>query len=75
MHFDDIANKLKSRRELLGISQEELSEISGVGLRTIKKIETGKGNPTIITMRKLLFILGLEMKIEIRNNEDDYAKM
>ena len=37
MHFNDIADKLKSRRELLGISQEELSEISGVGLRTIKK--------------------------------------
>ncbi len=75
MHYELIAKKLKSRRELLRISQEELSEISGVGLRTIKKIETGKGNPTIITLQKLLFILGLEMKIEIRNNEDDYAKL
>lgn len=44
MDFYDI---IKDRRVLLNITQQDLAEISGVSLRTIKAIE--KGNNEFIT--------------------------
>jgi len=43
-------DRIKERRQLLGITQQDLADISGVGLRTIKQIEIGKGNPSIKTL-------------------------
>ncbi len=40
--------------------------MSGVSLATIKDIECGKGNPFIDTVRKILVLLGMEIKFEIR---------
>ncbi len=51
---------------MLGITQEQLSDLSGVALRTIKAIETGKANPTLETLKKIADILGLELKLEIK---------
>jgi transcriptional regulator with XRE-family HTH domain len=65
MHYSALANIIKNRRENLGITQEHLADIAGVGLRTLKSIETGKGNPTISTLDKLSAVLGLEIKLEV----------
>ncbi|MFA6087206.1 helix-turn-helix domain-containing protein [Mucilaginibacter sp.] len=61
---------IKERRESLQVTQETLAELSGVGLRTVKQFESGKGNPTIITLQKLGDALGLEitMKIKTKSN-------
>ncbi len=66
MHLVDICNKIKERRSLLGITQQDLSDISGVGLRTIKEIETGNGNPSINTLIKILNVLGMELDVQIK---------
>ena len=66
MHQGELINILKERRETLKVTQEHLAELSGVGLRTLKTIESGKGNPTIETLNKLAEVLGLELKLEIR---------
>ncbi len=66
MHQEELIKVLKDRREALKVTQEYLAELSGVGLRTLKSIESGKGNPTIATVTKLADVLGLEMKLEIR---------
>ncbi|MDQ0477309.1 helix-turn-helix domain-containing protein [Chryseobacterium sp. MDT2-18] len=58
--------KLK-RRKILDVTQETLAEISGVGLRTLKQLESGKGNPTLETLQKICDALGLEIKLEIKN--------
>lgn len=57
---------LKERRNFLGITQKELSEISGVTLRKLVDIENGKANPTFSTLEKLLDVLGLKTKIEAK---------
>ena len=62
----ELIQTLKERREALGVTQEHLAELAGVGLRTLKSIETGKGNPTIDTLAKLADVLGLELKLEVR---------
>ena len=64
-----IINQIKERRKVLAISQETLAEISGVGLRTLKQFESGKGNPTLETLQKLCDALGLEIKLEVKSIE------
>ena len=54
---------------MLGITQEQLSDICGVGLRTLREFERGKGNPTLQTMEKICTALGFEIKIEIKNEK------
>lgn len=61
-----LIEQIKERRKVLDITQETLAEISGVGLRTLKQFESGKGNPTLETLQKLCDALGLEMKLEVK---------
>jgi len=66
MHQEELIKILKDRREALKVTQEHLAELSGVGLRTLKAIETGNGNPTLDTLTKLAEVLGMELKLEVR---------
>ena len=63
MHLSEI---IKERRALLGITQQDLADISGVGLRTIKGIETNRGNPSISTLSKILDVLGMKIQLKIK---------
>jgi y4mF family transcriptional regulator len=65
-----IGIEIKKRRKLLGIIQADLAEIAGISLRSLKEIETGKGNPTFIQLLKVLDSLGLRIKIESRSEND-----
>ena len=66
MHLNDLYETLRERRETLGITQHYLAELSGVALRTLKEIESGKGNPTAETLNKLADVMGMDLKLEIR---------
>lgn len=63
----DISTIIKDRRSVLEISQEDLAEMSGLSIATIKKIETGKANPSLRTLESLAVILGLELSLKVRN--------
>ena len=67
MHYKEIIRSIKERREVLKVTQEALAEISGVGLRTLKQFESGKGNPTLHTLQKLADVLGMEVCIQVKN--------
>lgn len=66
MHFTDLIKTIKERRESLRVTQESLAEISGVGLRTLKQFESGKGNPTLMTLQKLADVLGMEVCLKVK---------
>lgn len=66
MHQKDLIAALKTRREELGVTQDNLADLAGVGLRTLKEIESGKGNPTFDTLNKLAAVLGMELKLEVK---------
>ena len=70
MHFEEITKTIKLRRESLQVTQETLAQLSGVGLRTLKQFESGKGNPTLMTLQKLGDTLGLELSLTIKNKPD-----
>lgn len=67
MHFEGLVNIIKERREAIQVTQEQLAEISGVGLRTLKQFESGKGNPTLLTLQKISDVLGMEVYLKIKN--------
>ena len=66
MQLEEFTSALKTRRQMLAITQEHLAELSGISLRTIKEIESGNGNPTFATLSKIADVLGLEIKLEVR---------
>ena len=57
---------MKSRRKALAISQQDLAEMAGIGLATVKDIERGKGNPSLATVCSILEVLGMEMVFQVR---------
>ena len=71
MHFKEIINIVKERRESLKVTQEMLADLSGVGLRTLKQFERGKGNPTLITLQKLGDALGLEVSMKVKSKSSE----
>ena len=62
----ELMDIMKQRREMLSLTQQDLAEMSQVGLATIKDIERGKGNPALSTVKKILDVLGIEIEYRIR---------
>lgn len=67
MHFDELIKIVKERRKILLVTQESLAELSGIGLRTLKQFESGKGNLTLQSLGKLVDALGLEICLKVKN--------
>jgi len=53
----------------LQIDQHTLSEISGIAVHTMSNIEAGKGNPTVATLDRVLNALGMQLRIQIKEQE------
>jgi transcriptional regulator with XRE-family HTH domain len=66
MHYSELIKTIKQRREVLQVTQETVAELSGVGLRTLKQFESGKGNPTLLTLQKIADVLGMEVCLTIK---------
>ena len=62
----ELMDIMKQRRETLSLTQQDLAEMSQVGLATIKDIERGKGNPALKTVKKILDVLGIGIEYRIR---------
>ena len=74
MHFLELIKTIKERREALKVTQEGLAALSGVGLRTLKQLESGKGNPTLSTLHKVSDVLGMEVCLKIKNLTHTHEK-
>ena len=70
MHFEELIQVIKERREMLQVTQETLASLSGVGLRTLRQFESGKGNPTLSTLQKLTDALGLDLVLVVKNKNE-----
>ena len=62
----EIGEIIRKRRELLGLLQPQLAEISGVSRRTIQLIEMGKANPSLEVLLKIADPLGLSIKLSLK---------
>jgi y4mF family transcriptional regulator len=66
MTTEDLATTIKQQRERLSLSQQDLADLAGTGIRTIHKVEKGIGNPTLAVVNRLAEVLGLELIIQAK---------
>lgn len=67
MSYLEIGKRIKERRKALRITQPALAELSGISVNTLYKIERGQANPTLKVLNKLAKVLGMELKLEVKN--------
>ena len=68
MNLIEIGQTIRKRRKFLSIMQKDLSEITGISLRSLINIESGKGNPSINQLNKILDALGLTLKLTVEKD-------
>ncbi len=62
----DVLGAIKARRVMLGLKQEDLAEMAGVSLATIKDIDRGAGNPSLRILEKIVDVLGMEIQVNAK---------
>lgn len=68
MHLSLLITQIKERRAMLQLTQAQLAELSGVGLRTLKQLEAGQANPTLHTLAEIAAVLGMEVVLQVKKN-------
>lgn len=53
-------------RKSAGLTQKQLSEITGIAQADISKMENGNGNPSLKTLQRLAEGMGMKIKIEFQ---------
>ena len=66
MDAKEIGIIIKERRKHLGVNQQTLADLAGVGLNTLVAIERGDGNPQLSRLLNILDTLGLQMNIKLK---------
>jgi XRE family aerobic/anaerobic benzoate catabolism transcriptional regulator len=57
-----LANRVREVRAARGMTRAALAEASDVSLRFLAQIEAGRGNPSLLVMRKLASALGVSLE-------------
>lgn len=63
---NSIGRQIRERRKDLKINQAKLAQLSGIGLNSLSRLESGKGNPTLRSLQKIAEVLGFELKFVIK---------
>lgn len=62
----EIGKQIAERRKKNGLTQQDLSEISGVSAKTINSIELGKANSSVNVLSKVANPLGFKISLSER---------
>lgn len=63
---EDIGKWIRERRKELGVTQQTLADLAGVGINTLVAIERGEGNPRLFTLMTILDALGLQLDVKLK---------
>jgi len=67
----ELIDLVKERREQLGLTQQELSDRAGVGIRFIRELEQGKESLRLDKVNQVLALFGYKMgPIPIENRDE-----
>lgn len=58
---------IKHTRHEKGLSQQQLASFSGISLASLQAIESGKSNPSLFLLEKILKTLGLDLKLSTKS--------
>ena len=59
----ELASLIRKHRKIAGLSQLQLAELAGVGKTVIYDIEKGKETVRLDTLRKILLVLNIKVKL------------
>lgn len=62
---------IKKRRKRAGLTQIQLAERSGVGLRFLRELEQGKESVQLNKVNQVLNFFGYQIGLEEMNRDDD----
>lgn len=62
-----LAESLIKARDVVGMTQKQLAESTGIYQADISKIERGLANPSLSTLKRLADGMGLKLSIEFKN--------
>ncbi len=57
---------VQQRRKSLRLTQPHLAELAGISVNWISAFERGTGNITLGALEKIIEVLGLEMRLEVK---------
>lgn len=66
MNQEEIGKWMRERRKELGVTQQTLADLAGVGINTLLAIERGEGNPRLLTLMTILDALGLQLDVRLK---------
>ena len=55
---ESIGRDLERKRKAKGLTQAEVAGKAGIRVETLSRLENGRGNPTVATVKKILRALG-----------------
>ena len=61
---DEIIQALIDARRASGMTQKELSKLTGIAQGDISKLEKGNANPSLRTLIRLAEGMGMQLKVE-----------
>jgi transcriptional regulator with XRE-family HTH domain len=72
LNREEIGEQISIRRQVLGIDQKTAAELSGVSVHTFSDVESGKGNPSVKVLSKMLEALGLEIRLQLKQPSREF---
>ena len=67
MNIQEIGRTIQRRRKTLDINQKHAAELAEISVHTLSDIESGKGNPTLEILERVLDVLGLELVVRTKS--------
>lgn len=65
----ELGKKIKERRKVMSLPQNQLAEYAGLSVVTLSQIESGKANPSFETLNEIFHYLNLEILIVVKKDK------
>ncbi|MCS5716010.1 helix-turn-helix domain-containing protein [Herbiconiux sp. CPCC 205716] len=59
----EIGTAVRQNRRAALLDQHDLADLAGISVRTLRDIETGRGNPGVDALLSVLSVLGLRVEV------------
>ena len=67
MNNQQIGKIIQERRGYFNLTQKDVAEMAGITFKSISEIELGIRNHSLNTLKSILEVLGLELKVQIKS--------
>ena len=62
--MDDTIQQVKARRKQLGVTLQDVAELSGIGINALSRLEQGRGGMSLKNVCAVLDVLGLCLTVQ-----------